>query len=213
MLPGVVVCRQLINNSLPRSSSGFCEKFAPRGGSDVGQTEDSHSEHIVDSASCFLDINSNGDLVTRALADLDLSSSIELLSAGGCNDGNQHSMISCDTAELLRTPSPCVVESDHEAEPVGDCTPGVEARDGTSEENAAQDQGEQDHWAASNHNENSQGFCIQVNNEMQSIEDIPATSTPKKQKALSSECQILEGRYKGSAYHRDGTRVGWYHNI
>ena len=46
--------------------------------------------------------------------------------------------------------------------------------------------------------------------------DIPATSTPKKQKVdghtpSSDSTQILEGRYKGTAYHRDGTRVGWYY--
>lgn len=166
----------------------------------------------MDSVSCFLDLNSNGDLVTRVLADLDLSSSIELLSGGGYNNDNQHSMISCDTAELLRTPSPCVVGSDHEAEPVETGNAGVEARDGSSEEKVEKDQGEQDQWAALNHKENSQGFCMQMNSGIQSMADLPATSTPKKQKALSSDNQhILEGRYKGSAYHRDGTRVGWYY--
>lgn len=216
---GVVLCNQFIENQFSRSSSGFCEKFAGHGGSDPGQTEDSRSAHVVDSrsahvmdsASYFLDLNSNGDLVTRVLADLDLSSSIELLSGGGYNNDNQHSMISCDTAELLRTPSLCVVGSDHEAEPVETENAGVEARDGSSEERVEKDQGEQDQWAALNHKENSQGFCMQMNSGIQSMADLPATSTPKKQKALSSDNQhILEGRYKGSAYHRDGTRVGWY---
>ncbi|KAE8290978.1 PAS domain-containing serine/threonine-protein kinase [Larimichthys crocea] len=195
-----------------RSSSGFCEKFAGHGASDPGQMEDSRSAHIVDSASCFLDLNSNGDLVTRALADLDLSGSIELLSGGGYNDDNQHSMTSCDTAELLRTPSPCVVGSDLEAEPVGAGNTGAEARDGTSEEQEEKQQGEQNQWAAisSIHKDKSQESC--VNGGIQSMTDIPATSTPKKQKVnghmlSSGGTEILEGRYEGSGYHRDGTRV------
>lgn len=210
----VVVGHQFIENQFPRSSSGFCEKFAGHGGSDPGQAEDSRSAHIVDSASCFLDLNSNGDLVTRALADLDLSSSIELVSAGGYNYEYQHSIISYDTAELLRTPSPCMVESDQEAEPVETENAGVEARDGSSEENIEKHQGKQDQCAALNHKENGHGFCMQINSGIQPVADVPATSTPKKQKALSSDSpQIVEGRYKGSAYHRDGTRVGGDYNF
>ncbi|XP_038574117.1 PAS domain-containing serine/threonine-protein kinase isoform X2 [Micropterus salmoides] len=197
-----------------RSSSGFCEKFAGHGGSDPGQPEDSRSAHIVDSASCFLDLNSNGDLVTRALADLDLSGSIELLSGRGYGDDNRRSMTSCDTAELLRTPSPCVIGSDQEAEPVETGNAGVDTRNGSSEEKEEKDQGEQDQWAAlsSIHKDKSQGFCMQTNGEIQSMREIPATSTPKKQKVngrpLSSDStQIVEGQFNGSAYHRDGTRV------
>ncbi|XP_041805563.1 PAS domain-containing serine/threonine-protein kinase [Chelmon rostratus] len=211
-------CASVIQNSSfevisleSRSSSGFCEKFAGHGASDPGQTEDSPSAHIVDSASCFLDLNSNGDLVTRALADLDLSSSIELISNRGYNDDNQHSMTSCDTAELLRTPSPCMVGSDQEAE-TGNA--GVEPREGSSEEQVEKDEAEQDQWAAisSIHKEKSQGFCTQMNGGIQSATDIPATSTPKKQKVngqtpSSDSTQILEGRYERSAYHRDGTRI------
>lgn len=163
----------------------------------------------MNSASFYLDVNSNGDLVTRALADLDLSSSIELLSAGGYND-NQLSVISCDTAELLRTPSPCMVESDQEVEPTAACA-AMQANNWSSGENGVEGEGKQDKWAASNHNENSQGFSIQMDERSKSIEDIPATSTPKKQNAIPSDVQqILEGRYKGSAYHKDGTRVGGY---
>nr|XP_033505741.1 PAS domain-containing serine/threonine-protein kinase isoform X1 [Epinephelus lanceolatus]XP_033505742.1 PAS domain-containing serine/threonine-protein kinase isoform X1 [Epinephelus lanceolatus] len=192
-----------------RSSSGFCEKFAGHGGFDPGQAVDSPSAHILDSASCFLDLNSNGDLVTRALAELDLSGSVELLSGRGHEDDNQHSMTSCSTAELLRTPSPYLVESDQEAEPVG-----LQVRNGSSEEQVENDQGEQDQWAAlsSIHKEKSEEFCVQMNGGIQSVTDTPATSTPKKQKVngynLSSDTtQIQEGRYEGSAYHRDGTRV------
>lgn len=162
----------------------------------------------MDSASYFLDINSNGDLVTRALADLDLNSSMELLTAGEYNDDNQHSMISCDTAELLRTPSPCVAGSDQEAESAETENVDVKVRDASREEMVDKDQGEHDQWADLNR-ENSQGFSMQMNSGIQSMADIPATSTPKKQKTSSSDNQeILEGRYKGSAYHRDGTRVG-----
>lgn len=171
--------------------------------------ENSRSEHIVDSASFYIDVNSNGDLVTRALADLDLNSSIELLSAGGYNNDNQHSIISCDTAELLRTPSPCVVESDQEVEPAAACAAAGKAKDQSSGANGVEAQDEQDRWAASHHHDNSQGFCMQMDKRSQSAEDIPATSTPKKHNAIPSDFQqIVEGRYKGSAYHRDGTRVG-----
>lgn len=120
-------------------------------------------------------------------------------------------MISCNTTELLRTPSPCVVESDQEAEPAETGNSGEEARDDSTEENVDKDQEEQDQWAAFNHKENSQGFDMQMNSGIQLV-DIPATSTPKKQEVLSSESpQILEGKYTGIAYHRDGTRIGWYY--
>lgn len=167
----------------------------------------------MNSASFYLDVNSNGDLVTRALADLDLSSSIELLSAGGYNHDNQLSIISCDTAELLRTPSPCLVESDQEVEPTAACAAGVQAKDRSSGQNGVKAEGEPDQWAAANHNENSQGFSIQMDRRSQSDEDVPATSTPKKRNAIPSDVQqILEGRFTGSAYHRDGARVGRYHS-
>lgn len=170
-----------------RSSSGFCEKFPGHGGSDAGRTGESQSAHIVDSASCYLDLNSNGDLVTRAMADLDLNSSIELLS-GRMHDNNQHSM-SCDTAELLRTPSPCMIESDQEAEVTDGVSVGVEAKESSSGERVDGNQDQQAQWAA-----------------------IPATSTPKKQNTPPNP-QILEGTFRGSGYHRDGTKVGWCHTF
>nr|XP_020451411.1 PAS domain-containing serine/threonine-protein kinase [Monopterus albus] len=197
-----------------RSSSGFCEKFAGHGGSGPGQTEHSRSAHVVDSASCFLDLNSNGELVTRALADLDLSATIELLRGGGYKDNNQHCVASCDTAKLLQTPMPCVVVSEQEAEPAENGDTAVKARHGSGEEQLEKDQGDLDQWAAlsSIHKEKSQEFCVQMNGGIQSVTDVPATSTPKKQKvngrALSTDTtRILEGRFEGSAYHRDGTRV------
>ncbi|AWP04154.1 putative PAS domain-containing serine/threonine-protein kinase [Scophthalmus maximus] len=203
----------LSKTNFPRSSSGFCEKFAGHVGSDPGQAEESHAVHIEDSASYFLDLNSNGDLVTRALADLDLSASIELLSGGGYNDDNQHSMTSCDTTELLRTASPCCVEFDQEAEPVETKDAAVEARNGSSER-LQKDTGEQDQSAAlsSPHSNKSEEFRVQMNGGIQSLTDIPTTSTPKKRKVnghtLSSDTtEILEGQFEGIAYHRDGTRV------
>ncbi|TWW73255.1 PAS domain-containing serine/threonine-protein kinase isoform X1 [Takifugu flavidus] len=166
-----------------RSSSGFCERFPGHGGSDPGRIEMSQSAHIVDSASCYLDLNSNGELVTRAMADLDLNSSIEILSSGMHDNNDQRIMISCDTAELLRTPAPCAVGSGQQAEAADDVSIAVEARESSNGEQVKKDEDQQGQWAA-----------------------IPATSTPKKQNALDIP-QILEGTFKGSGYHRDGTKV------
>lgn len=208
---------QLIEIQFLRSSSGFCEKFAGHGGSGPFHAEDSPSAHIVNSGSCFQDLNSSGDLVTQALADLDLSGSTELLSGRGYIDDNQHSMTSCDTAELLRTPSPCVVGSDQETEPIEAGSADVEARNVSTEEHLEKDQDRLDQWAglSSADKGKSQDFSVQINSASQSLTDIPATSTPKKQRVnghrLSSDStQLFEGQYKGSGYHRDGTRVGWY---
>ncbi|XP_068605009.1 PAS domain-containing serine/threonine-protein kinase [Brachionichthys hirsutus] len=179
-----------------RSSSGFCETLGGRGVSHPGQTEDPRSTEIGDSASCFLDLNSNGDLVTLALADLDLSSSIELLSSRACNVDILNSSV--DTAELLRTPSPCVVESDQEAERAEIKSPDAEVAGDSSEEQVV-------------HKEQSQAFSVQMNDKIESMADIPATSTPKKKvdghTLASDSAQILEGHYEGSAYHRDGTGI------
>uniref|UniRef100_A0A8D0AHF7 PAS domain-containing serine/threonine-protein kinase n=1 Tax=Sander lucioperca TaxID=283035 RepID=A0A8D0AHF7_SANLU len=103
--------------------------------------------------------------------------------------------------------------SDQEAEPV---EIGVDARNGSSKEQVENDHREQDQWASlsSIHKEKSQEVCMPMSGGIQPKLDIPATSTPKKQKVnghtpSSDTTQILEGRYEGSAYHRDGTRVGW----
>lgn len=185
---------------LRSSSPDFSERFAGR----AGPAEDFNSAHAENSASCFLDINSDGDVVTRALDELDLSESVELLSTGGYNNDNNHSRISCDTAELLQTPFPYVAESDNEPETPH---PSVEVQNLSAQE--------QDHWAALSviHKAKSQESSVQVNSGAQSLADMPATSTPKKQKVKgripsSNTTQILEGRVEGSGYHRDGTRVG-----
>ena len=211
-----VFVNHCVKSQFPRSSSGFCETFAGNGGSDPGQAEESHAAQVEDSASYFLDLNSNGDVVTRALADLNLSNSIELLSGGQYGEDNQHSMISCDTTELLRTPSPCEVQFDQEAEPVETKEAAVVPRNGSTEE-LQKEPCEQEQWAALStiHNGKSAEFPVQMTGGIQSVRDTPATSTPKKQKVnghtLSSDAtEILEGRFEGSAYHRDGTRVGRY---
>lgn len=186
---------------IPRSSSGFCERFAGHGVSDPGQGGSCAARYTDDSASCFLDINSNGDLVTRALAELDLSSSVELLSGVVYNDANQHSR------EILQTPSPCRVSFDQNAEPVEAKDAAVEDRNDLGEERQ-KDPGEQDPWGGK-----SEEFCVQINGRIQTLSETPTTSTPKRQnrqKLPSDRAEIHEGRFKGNAYHRDGTRVGWY---
>ncbi|XP_023821184.1 PAS domain-containing serine/threonine-protein kinase [Oryzias latipes] len=182
-----------------RSASGLCEKFNRHGEFKPDHAEESVPEHTLDSASSFLDIN--GDVVSTAFADLNLSSSIELLSSGGCTDDNQLSVASLDTAELLQTPSLCVIESDQESESV--CVPHVaaEARNDMSEELQTA--------ATTTDKGKSQECCANVS--QQSMTDVPATSTPKKQKmdgqVLSSHRTIVDAQVEGSGYHRDGTRV------
>lgn len=192
----------------PRSSSpDVCSRFAAQGGPDLAQAEGFNSATAVDSASCFLDINSDGDVITRALDELDLSKSVELISAGGCNGDSNQSKVSCDTAELLKTPFPYVAESDHEHSELPHSS--AEAQNSSAPE--------QDQWAALSviHKAKSQECSEQVSTGLQPLADTPTTSTPKKPKG--KECtpstnttQILEGRIEGSGYHRDGTRVGRY---
>ena len=68
---------------------------------------------VLESASSYVDLNSNEDQVTRAMADLDLSGSTELPPG---EEPADLSHTSCDTAELLRTPAPYVVESGQAAQ-------------------------------------------------------------------------------------------------
>ncbi|XP_014913188.1 PAS domain-containing serine/threonine-protein kinase [Poecilia latipinna] len=173
-----------------RSSSGFSDKFAGRLCRDAAPVNESNSAPLLDSASCFVDIDCNGDAVTRVLAELDLSDDVEVLSMQEYTG---------DTAELLRTPSPGVAESDQKVEAAGAA---VKAELGLSEE--------QDQWGALSliPKGNSQECAEQAN----SLTDMPATSTPKKQTAngqvvTSNITQVLEGQFVGSGYHRDGTRV------
>ncbi|MEQ2191954.1 hypothetical protein XENOCAPTIV_004856, partial [Xenoophorus captivus] len=174
------------------------------GGPDAAQVDESNSAHLVDSASYFVDIDSNGDAVTCALAELNLSDSVELLSIREYASDRLRSVIPCDTAELLRAPSLGVPESDQKAE-TSDAS--LEANVSLSEE--------QDQWGALSliRKEKSRDCVVQANSGIQSVADVPATSTPKKQKVnghvlTSNTTQILEGQFVGSGYHRDGTRVG-----
>lgn len=144
-------------------------------------------------------------MVTCALAELNLSNSVELLSIQGHASDYPRPVMTCDTAELLRTPSPGVADSDQKAE-TADAA--VEVKVGSSEE--------QDQWGALSliHKGQSQECAVQANSGIQSATDMPATSTPKKQKAngqvmTANTTQILEGQFVGSGYHRDGTRIGW----
>uniref|UniRef100_A0A3B5RC86 PAS domain-containing serine/threonine-protein kinase n=1 Tax=Xiphophorus maculatus TaxID=8083 RepID=A0A3B5RC86_XIPMA len=181
-----------------RSSSGFSDKFAGRLSHDAALVNESNSAHLLDSASCFVNINCNGDAVTCALAELDLSDDLEVLSIRDYVGDYLRSVAPCDTAELLRTPSPGVAESDQKVETAGAA---VKAELGLSEE--------QDQWGALSliHKGKSQECAVQTN----SLTDMPATSTPKKQtmngQVVTSNTQILEGQFVGSGYHRDGTRV------
>ncbi|KAK0131019.1 PAS domain-containing serine/threonine-protein kinase [Merluccius polli] len=180
-----------------RSSSGFCENLAGQldasTSPQLGREEDSCSALVVDStASCFLDLHTNGDQVTRAMADLDLSSGSVEIPDGDGTEG--------DTAELLRTPSPFAVESQ-------DFRPGGGPVEAQREEGA---EGEQGQWTALSSIHNGEG--PEPSGEMPVRADIPATSTPKKTRA--SGCilspvaeEIAEGRCEGCAYHRDGSRI------
>ncbi|XP_038129209.1 PAS domain-containing serine/threonine-protein kinase isoform X1 [Cyprinodon tularosa] len=186
-----------------RSSCGFCENFAGQGGQGAAQVDKSNLAHPADSASCFVDIDSNGDAVTHALADLNLSDGVGQLGIQRCTNDYLQSVISCDTAELLKTASLGVEESDQKAEPTG---AGVEAKVGLNEE--------QDQWEALSliHKGKNQECSVQANSGIQSHTDMPATSTPKKQKTngqdlISNTTQILEGQFVGNGYHRDGSRV------
>ncbi|CAL9688767.1 unnamed protein product [Knipowitschia caucasica] len=157
-----------------RSSSGFCERFAGPPGTEPGQAEHG-SAQAVDSGSCFLDLNSDGELVTRALADLNINNNSERQNP----PETQRSTTTCDTAELLRTPSPCALNHQERRSPAqvehstSECLP----------------------------NEHKQVVRIHP------LSDIHATSTPKKQKDHLDELQIAEGQFEGSAYHRDGTQM------
>uniref|UniRef100_A0A3Q4MYZ6 non-specific serine/threonine protein kinase n=1 Tax=Neolamprologus brichardi TaxID=32507 RepID=A0A3Q4MYZ6_NEOBR len=109
-----------------------------------------------------------------------------------------------------------MVLSDQEAGPSepGDIA-AVEARN-KSPEKLEKHKDEQVHWEAVSaiHQGKGQEGCEQVNTGIQSLTDMPATSTPKKQKVYghnqsSDATCIVEGRFEGSGYHRDGTRIGW----
>ncbi|XP_023674327.2 PAS domain-containing serine/threonine-protein kinase [Paramormyrops kingsleyae] len=188
-----------------RSSSGFCEKWA--GGSGP-RTEDMRPDRRpalpVDSGSCFLEMDSNGDLVTRALADLDLNSSLELPVA-------DLPRASCDTAELLRTPSPYMVESDVQGESHVEQTTNPRivggSINGSKQEAPCVDEAAKAQIVGNSIRNEGMPAPLMVTG-------TPTTSTPKKQKRrphtpwnVDPPDRIVEGCFEGHCYHRDGSRL------
>lgn len=200
------------------SSSGFCERLV--GGSGPEKIDECQQGcQLVESGSTFLDLNSNGDVIIHAMSEMNLNDSIEIPNAPV--DLN-HSLTSCDTAELLRTPSPFIVESDTEAEAQG-CSE-QEATQGTApslkeQERQASPQQKTLEQLPKNHitkvlgqwnsfSEHAVGRALDLRRGRGGMllpGDNPATSTPKKVKVNSS---IPEGRIHVTCYNRDGTPIG-----
>lgn len=199
------------------SSSGFCERLV--GGSGPEKIDESQQgRQLVESGSTFLDLNSNGDVIVHAMSEMDLNDSIEIPNAPA--DLN-HSLTSCDTAELLRTPSPFIVESDPETE--AQICPEQEATRGTAPSPKEQERQtspqktiEQlpknhlnrvlEQW--NSFSEHAVGRVLDLRRGRGGMllpGDTPATSTPKKVKVNSS---IPEGRIHVTCYNRDGTPIG-----
>ncbi|KAA0718713.1 PAS domain-containing serine/threonine-protein kinase [Triplophysa tibetana] len=133
------------------SSSGFCEKLV--GGAGPEKLDHSQQGHqLTESGSYFLDLNTNGDEIVHALSEMNLNESIEIPNIPFDVD---NSLTSCDTAELLRTPSPFIVEWDTEVE--AQVCPEEEATQGCVQDLR------------------SGGMVLQG--------DAPTTSTPKKARA------------------------------
>ncbi|KAJ8270179.1 hypothetical protein GJAV_G00111260 [Gymnothorax javanicus] len=183
--------------SMSGSSSGFCEKWAGGSGAERAEEGPEPARDVFppsDSGSCFLELDTDGHVI-RALRDLDLSGSLELPPA-------DLSQTSYDTEELLRTPSPYVVESDLEIELGVECTTGPAGGGGGGKTSLDTDQNlrlEQEEK-----NEGDWAPCPHT--------DAPATSTPKKRLMKTPghstvKGEIREGRYRGNCYHRDGSRV------
>ncbi|KAL6467862.1 hypothetical protein MHYP_G00235390 [Metynnis hypsauchen] len=196
-----------------RSSSGFCEKWAGPERPDDSQAE------VLDSGSCFLHLDTNGEVIAQAMAHLDLNESVEIQDAPGDLD---QSLTSCDTAELLRTPSPYVVESDPETETVNPpkcALPKLKDQEGCIspkqkvlnhlEKNP--DRWNPEPWTP--FSEFSKGHVLDPQSGgMLLLGDTPATSTPKKpQNAPSTPLSplplIQEGRFQANCYHRDGRAI------
>ncbi|TRY69735.1 hypothetical protein DNTS_035416 [Danionella cerebrum] len=193
-----------------RSSSGFCERLV--GGSGPEKLDESQ---LAESGSTFLDLNSNGDVIVHALSEMDLNDNV-----GIPNNSEElnHSPNSCDTAELLRTPSPFVVDSDTEAETQisleqeagsshsqteQECPPGPEKillQPAKSHLTKALEQ-----WNAfSEHGASPVKDLRKGAVGLLMPSDAPTTSTPKKIKGNPS---IPEGRIHVTCYNKDGTPI------
>ncbi|XP_067219777.1 PAS domain-containing serine/threonine-protein kinase [Chanodichthys erythropterus] len=200
------------------SSSGFCERLV--GGSGPEKIDESQQgRQLVESGSTFLDLNSNGDVIVHAMSEMDLNDSIEIPNAPA--DLN-HSLTSCDTAELLRTPSPFIVESDPETE--AQICPEQEATQGAApspkdQERLASPQQKTVEQLPKNHltkvleqwnsfSEHAVGHVLDLRRGRGGMllpGDTPATSTPKKKVKVNSS--IPEGRIHVTCYNRDGTPI------
>lgn len=198
------------------SSSGFCERLV--GGSGPEKLDESQQgRQLAELSSTFLDLNSNGDVIVHAMSEMDLNDSVEIANASA--DLN-HSLTSCDTTELLRTPSPFVVESDPEAEaqicPEQETTQKPapspqEQEQQTSPQQKTLEQLTKNHvtklreqW--NSFSEHAVGCVLDLRKGGILLPgDTPATSTPKKVKANVS---IPEGRVHVTCYNRDGTPIG-----
>ncbi|KAI5615327.1 PAS domain-containing serine/threonine-protein kinase isoform X2, partial [Silurus asotus] len=174
-----------------RSSSGFCEKWAGPEKSDDTQQE----VEVADSSSCFLDLDTNGDAIALAIGELDLSE--------------------CDTAELLRTQSPCILDSDPETEPLDQKykLPEQECLGGgviSSLKKASLLEANPEQW---NTEFEIPEQCTSFSELCKSLSsDRLATSTPKRPqcapvRALTPPALIQEGRFQANCYHRDGTPI------
>ncbi|XP_026888737.2 PAS domain-containing serine/threonine-protein kinase isoform X2 [Electrophorus electricus] len=191
-----------------RSSSGFCEKWAG-----PERLDDTQEPGPPDSGSCFLDLDVNGDVIARAVGDLDLSGSTEIPNTPPADLAL--SLTSCDTAELLRTPSPYVIDSDPETEPSGRTLPTQQDPEGhpspqQSSKHLQKDPDVPEPWTP--HFQFWNGSPRSGNGRMLLPGDTPATSTPKKPQSspvtpLSPLTLIQEGRFRANFYHRDGSPV------
>ncbi|XP_076837669.1 PAS domain-containing serine/threonine-protein kinase [Brachyhypopomus gauderio] len=197
-----------------RSSSGFCEKWAGPERLDDTQQE----AGPPDSSSCFLDLDANGEAIVRAMGDLDLSGSAEMPVAPPAD--LDLSLTSCDTAELLRTPSPYVVESDPEAEPSRPTPPEHQDLEGHLSPQQRPEHAEKDPDCWNPQIQVPQPWTPHFqpwsatprSREGRMPSGTPTTSTPKKPQSrpatpLSPLTLIQEGRFRANCYHRDGTPI------
>ncbi|XP_016347564.1 PAS domain-containing serine/threonine-protein kinase isoform X2 [Sinocyclocheilus anshuiensis] len=197
------------------SSSGFFERLV--GGSGAEKLNESQQgRQLAESGSTFLDLNSNGDVIVHAMSEMDLNDSIEIPNSSA--DLNL-SLSSCDTAELLRTPSPFIVESDPEAEAQICPEPEMTQKPAPSPQEQEQqaspppktlEQLPKNHLTMLREQWNS--FSEHAIDRVLDLcrggvllsGDTPATSTPKKVKANSS---IPEGRIHVTCNNSDRTPV------
>ncbi|XP_039617712.1 PAS domain-containing serine/threonine-protein kinase [Polypterus senegalus] len=171
---------------------------------------------ILNDCSSFLHVKNDSftSQVLQSLQNLDLNSSLEL-------DAEEVSGTSCNTSELLRTPSPCVLDSDLEMDIVegkiiASYLSDLEKASAVKKihnELCAQSPKEIIPEVLNLEEQNNSVDCGKVQCADSSLNSSLTTSTPRKQPQLkawapSTEFEIQQGRYKGNCYHRDGSRLG-----